>query len=138
MTNRGQNCYTRRGGSVSPPCPVRRNHRKLPKHKGFPFPGSSNAPSRIVSELTRLFMRTESADRRRVLIVDDDQQVLDLLIEVLQQEGYEVVVATDGCGALAEMSSFAPDIVISDVVMPVMDGIELCQRLKQDERTVDV
>jgi len=83
-------------------------------------------------------MRTESADRRNVLIVDDDQKVRDLLIELLQQEGYEVVSATDGRRAIELMRSFAPDIVISDVVMPGMDGIELCRRLKQDPRTADV
>src|SRR5882762_6569997 len=83
-------------------------------------------------------MRTASADRRNVLIVDDDQKVLDLLIELLEQEGYLVVSATDGRRALDAMRSFEPDIVISDVVMPVMDGIELCRWLKQDPRTVDV
>ncbi|HXM36529.1 MAG TPA: PAS domain S-box protein, partial [Pyrinomonadaceae bacterium] len=83
-------------------------------------------------------MRTESADRRNVLIVDDDQKVRDLLVELLRQEGYEVVAASEGRSALEAMRSFAPDVVISDVVMPIMDGIELCRWLKQDERTVDV
>lgn len=83
-------------------------------------------------------MRTESADRRNVLIVDDDQKVRDLLCELLQQEGYLVVSASDGRRALEAMRSFEPDIVISDVSMPIMDGIELCRRLKHDARTVDV
>ena len=83
-------------------------------------------------------MRTESADRRNVLIVDDNQNVRDLLIELLQQEGYVVVSATDGRQALEALRSFTPDIVISDVVMPVMDGVELCRRLKQDAHTADL
>jgi PAS domain S-box-containing protein len=83
-------------------------------------------------------MITESADRRNVLIVDDDPLVRDLLIELLQQEGYGVVAATDGQHAMQELRSFAPDIVISDVVMPGMNGIELCRQLKQDARTVDI
>lgn len=83
-------------------------------------------------------MRTESADRRNVLIVDDEPTVRDLLFELLHQEGYVVVSARDGRRALELLRSFEPDIVISDVSMPNMDGIELCRQLKQDARTIDV
>src|SRR4030095_5481696 len=83
-------------------------------------------------------MRIESADRRNVLIVDDDQKIRDLLVDLLEQEGYEVSAVGDGEQALAAIHSFEPDIVISDVVMPVMGGIELCRALKHDARTSDV
>jgi PAS domain S-box-containing protein len=83
-------------------------------------------------------MNTTSADRGRILIVDDDDKVLDLLVDLLTQEGYEVSGATNGLEALDKAASFAPDVVISDVVMPVVDGLELCRRLKDDERTTNV
>ena len=70
-----------------------------------------------------------------MLIVDDDQKVAALLTELLEQEGYEVVSAADGGRALEILNSFEPDVVISDVVMPVIDGIELCRHIKKEPRT---
>src|SRR5215510_15833539 len=83
-------------------------------------------------------MNTNSSDRGRILIADDDQAVLDLLVELLQEQGYEVSSAKDGVDALSLVSSFEPDVVISDVVMPGLDGLELCRRLKDDPRTANI
>src|SRR4029078_6427110 len=83
-------------------------------------------------------MNPSSSDRGRILIVDDDDKVLDLLLELLAQEGYEVSGARNGSEALDLAVTFEPDVVISDVVMPVLDGLELCRRLKDDERTTYV
>jgi PAS domain S-box-containing protein len=73
-----------------------------------------------------------------VLIVDDDPQVCALLTELITNEGYEVASAADGAAALELVEPFEPDVVISDVVMPVMDGIELCRRLKTNSQTSSV
>ncbi len=75
---------------------------------------------------------------RRILIVDDDQKVLDLLVELLELEGYEVSAARDGASALDLLTSCEPDLVVSDVVMPMVDGIELCRRIKQNVRTANI
>src|SRR5215813_4493337 len=83
-------------------------------------------------------MNTNSSDRGRILIADDDQAVLDLLVELLEEQGYEVSHAKDGVDALSLVSSFEPDVVISDVVMPGLDGLELCRRLKDDPRTANI
>src|SRR6267378_6655114 len=83
-------------------------------------------------------MSISSSDRGRILVVDDDQRILDLLVELLEQEGYEVSAAKDGAEALELALSFGPDVVISDVVMPVVDGLELCRRLKEDSRTANI
>src|SRR5438105_3176640 len=83
-------------------------------------------------------MQNQSSDRRRVLVVDDDQKVLDLLVEMLQFEGYEVAFAGDGRCALELVSSFEPDVVISDVCMPLLDGIELCRNLKRESHTANI
>src|SRR5215472_4779175 len=76
--------------------------------------------------------------RRRVLIVDDDDSVTELLVDLLRREGYEIATATHGEDALALLPSFDPDIVVSDVVMPVMDGIELCRRIKESPQTGNI
>jgi PAS domain S-box-containing protein len=83
-------------------------------------------------------MTTSTSDRGRVLIVDDDRKILDLLVELLQLEGYEIAAATDGAEALELAHSFSPDVVVSDVVMPVVGGLELCRRLKEDQRTANI
>ncbi len=83
-------------------------------------------------------MTKSPSERRRVLIVDDDQKVLDLVTELLEEEGYEVTSSRDGGSALDAVSSFEPDLVISDVVMPVIDGIELCHRLKRRARSSSI
>ncbi len=80
-------------------------------------------------------MSINTSDRGRVLIVDDDRRILDLLVELLQIEGYEVATAADGAEAIDLSIGFAPDVVVSDVVMPVLGGLELCRRLKEDPRT---
>jgi PAS domain S-box-containing protein len=77
-------------------------------------------------------------DRGRILIVDDDAKVLDLLIELLGNEGYEIASATDGSEAFELALYFEPDTVISDVVMPTVDGLELCRRLKAHDKTSTV
>ena len=83
-------------------------------------------------------MSISSSDRGRILVVDDDQRILDLLVELLGLEGYEVSAAKDGAEALELALSFEPDVVISDVVMPVVDGLQLCRRLKDDPRTANL
>src|ERR1041384_4259177 len=83
-------------------------------------------------------MRTSTSERGRVLIVDDDRKILDLLVDLLKLEGYEISTALDGAQAVELAVSFHPDLIISDVVMPVVGGLELCRRLKEDVRTAYV
>src|SRR5215510_10005903 len=83
-------------------------------------------------------MTSCTSDRGRILIVDDDRKILDLLLDLLKLEGYEVATAVDGAQAIDLALSFNPDIVVSDVVMPNVGGLELYRRLKEDPRTAYV
>jgi PAS domain S-box-containing protein len=83
-------------------------------------------------------MINSPSEKCRVLIVDDDQKVRSYLVELLQQEGYEVASANDGGAALELVNSFEPHLVISDVVMPVLNGIELCRRIKKESHTASI
>ena len=67
-------------------------------------------------------MRTSTSERGRVLIVDDDRKILDLLVDLLELEGYLVSTASDGAQAIELALSFQPDLIVSDVVMPVLGG----------------
>jgi twitching motility two-component system response regulator PilH len=70
-----------------------------------------------------------------VLIVDDSIVVREMISEQLRQSGYEVSVATDGMDAIEHIQATRPDLVITDIVMPRMNGYELCRWIKSDPRT---
>ena len=87
------------------------------------------------------FMKEKRPDQgATVLIVDDEDDILDLLQYNLQREGYETLVARDGAEAIAQAEAAAPDLIVLDIMMPHMDGIEVCRRLRQDAhlRTIPI
>src|SRR6266852_4331932 len=69
-------------------------------------------------------------ERRRILVVDDEPQITRVLRTSLSSQGYDIRVANDGETALEIMKDWAPDLVITDLSMPNMDGLELCRRLR--------
>ena len=69
--------------------------------------------------------------RNKVLIVDDEKDILDLLEYNLEKEGYEVLSAMDGEEAIAMAKTEKPNMVLLDIMMPQMDGIETCRRLRE-------
>lgn len=68
--------------------------------------------------------------QRTVLVVDDDPHIRDLLTFALQKAGLATREAADGEAALAEIAAHAPDLVVLDINMPRMDGIEVCRRIR--------
>ena len=73
--------------------------------------------------------------RFHVLLVDDDPDKTELLKLALTMEGYEVQTAVDGKEALSVIESFQPDLIVSDVMMPEMDGYELARRIRENPLT---
>jgi CheY-like chemotaxis protein len=71
----------------------------------------------------------------RVLAVEDDHVIRDLLEINLQLEGHEVATAVDGGDALDQVAAHAPDLILLDVMMPAVTGWEVLQRLKTEEAT---
>ena len=70
------------------------------------------------------------SDRRRILVVDDEPQITRVLRTSLSSQGYDIRVANDGETALEILKDWSPDLVITDLSMPRMDGLELCRRLR--------
>jgi two-component system, OmpR family, response regulator MprA len=68
----------------------------------------------------------------RLLVVDDDRAVRESLRRALTLEGYEVELAEDGADGLARVAGADPDAIVLDVAMPVVDGIEMCRRLRHE------
>jgi CheY-like chemotaxis protein len=71
----------------------------------------------------------------RVLIVDDVPEIREVLIRSLDASGMEVFEAENGTAALRAARNDVPDVVVSDIDMPLMDGLELCRRLRADPVT---
>lgn len=67
----------------------------------------------------------------RILIVDDEAPIVDLVCAYLRQDGFQLATASNGSVALAEAQRFRPDLVVLDVLLPDVDGLEICRRLHQ-------
>lgn len=69
----------------------------------------------------------------KVLIVDDEEDILEFVSYNLSKEGYEIEVASDGTTAIDKAEEFVPDLIILDIMMPGMDGIEVCTILRENK-----
>ena len=76
-------------------------------------------------------MVTDGLATGRVLVVEDDAEIADVLRRTLRQEGHEVRAAGDGVEALTVAEQFVPDLVILDLGLPRLDGVEVCRRLRE-------
>jgi len=79
-----------------------------------------------------------SPRRSRVLVVDDEPTLVEIVKEILESEHYEVVTASSGAHALAEIYRQLPDLVLTDLQMPGMNGLEMLQRIRADLQTAQV
>jgi DNA-binding response OmpR family regulator len=77
-------------------------------------------------------MLESETDTGRVLVVEDDAEIADVLRRTLRQEGHEVKTAADGEEALDAAASFLPDLVILDLGLPKLDGVEVLRRIRTD------
>ena len=75
---------------------------------------------------------------KKILIVDDEKEIRDLLKKKLEKQGFAAVTASGGQDALALCKTDKPDLVLLDIAMPEMDGYETCEKLKQDKECKDV
>ncbi|SRR6266536_3381477 len=71
---------------------------------------------------------------KRILIVDDEPNIVVSLEYLMKREGFETTVAVDGEAALVALAETAPDIVLLDVMLPKVNGFEVCKRIRSDPR----
>ncbi len=77
-------------------------------------------------------------DRSRILLVDDNQENLEVLSILLEKEGYEISAVLSGEQALELVTRSTPDLILLDIMMPGLDGFEVCERLKNNPNTKDI
>ena len=79
-----------------------------------------------------------SASEKTILVADDESHILHVVSLKLRNAGFRVLTARDGAEALEIAQQQHPDLLITDYHMPQLSGLELCQRMKQDQRTSDI
>ena len=78
------------------------------------------------------------AARPRVLVIEDERALTDVLSYNLKREGYEPIVAHDGQEGLRKAQTLLPDLIVLDLMLPVLDGLEVCRELRAGDRTRDI
>ncbi len=112
--------------------------------KGFRVPGSRFR--RIPREMLYKFMKDNGiptdaleSGKRKVLLVDDDTELVELMTKVLEEDGrFEVRVATTGFDAGMMVKEYRPDLIVLDVMLPDINGKEVCQRVRADNTLEEV
>ncbi|MDH4025739.1 MAG: response regulator [Desulfuromonadales bacterium] len=74
-------------------------------------------------------------NKKKILIVEDEEHLLELESLLLSTKGYEVKGVLDGPSALELVASMKPDLILLDIMLPVMDGFEVCRQIKANEAT---
>jgi DNA-binding response OmpR family regulator len=83
-------------------------------------------------------MQDNTRDRPLLLVADDDPELVGILIKRLQDLECDIVTAADGSEALSQARAMRPDVIILDVMMPQMNGWEVCKALKSDPTTAPI
>ena len=94
-----------------------------------------HGPRRRLAEDVLLSDSTPGTRRSRVLIADDRESIRALFHRLLSADGHDVVLAPDGASALVAVHRHRPDVILLDVAMPLVDGLEVCRQLKADPAT---
>ena len=74
-------------------------------------------------------------DKKKILVVEDEKAIADILVFNLQREGYDTLVAYDGTEGLRRALEDTPDLILLDVMLPGMDGFEVCRRVREQNET---
>ncbi|MCG5078510.1 response regulator [Paraburkholderia tagetis] len=111
---------------------------KEPRNVALVWTASKLRYDDCCDESNHLFPFERSVWMATVLLVDDDPNILRPLRLLVEREGYRVLTAGDGEAALAIAAIEGPSLVVTDWMMPRMDGVELCRRLKGNSATADI
>jgi CheY-like chemotaxis protein len=98
----------------------------------------SQMPDAELVDLVRKGMRSQRRQKKKILVVEDEFGLQEVFRDIFLMEGYDVRVAVNGDTGLKCFREFAPDLVLTDVVMPKMSGLELVRKIRETHPTVKV
>lgn len=73
-----------------------------------------------------------------IMVIDDNEHNLGVIANILSDTGYKIILATSGQEAFESLQIYIPDLILLDIMMPEMDGYEVCQRLKEGDKTKEI
>ena len=73
--------------------------------------------------------------KKNIMVVDDEENIVELVKAIMENEGYDVITASDGKECLEKLKSAKPDLILLDMMMPGMSGREVCERIRADPKT---
>ena len=85
-----------------------------------------------------MFFKKENANVSKILVVDDEQDIVTIIGKVLKKSGYEVTTAKDGLECIKKVETEPPDLILLDNMMPNMDGQAVLSKLKASKKTADI
>ncbi len=77
-------------------------------------------------------------DKKKILVIEDDPSALRFIEYTLEQEGYQVLTATDGLAGIRKAQNEEPDLIVLDIMLPGIDGFEICHRLRAEPQTAQL
>jgi len=80
----------------------------------------------------------ENQKNKKIMVVEDDSFVMDIYCTKLNQEGYEVLMAENGAEAIKKLEKEVPDLVLLDIIMPYVDGLQVLRKIKADEKLKNI
>ena len=104
----------------------------------LPYTNVQNSHYSAINKEIRSNIETRSTDEKDVLLIVEDNIELHEIIEHIFREKYTILNAYDGLQGFQLAKDYLPSIIISDVMMPLMDGIEMCEKIKKDEKTAHI
>lgn len=109
---------------------------RIPTEETYPdsMHVNKNSHKTEVGEEVRQDVSETDKSRQIILVVEDNEEILEYVSDILSGS-YKVITATDGEKGLEQAFKYTPDLVVSDIMMPVMDGLEMCRRIKSDIRS---
>ena len=113
-----------------------KNYLRTGKIKAFTTPGGHY---RIYKkDLMEFINASNKSGKKKILIVDDDVDILELMDSVLNTENYNVITVCDAVKLGIKVITEKPDLILLDIMMPSIDGYEVCRALKEDENTKNI
>lgn len=80
------------------------------------------------------FSKFNTSNKKHIMVVDDEKHILELMEAILKQENYEVLVAHNGKECLDMLKKVKPDLILLDIMMPGMSGVEVCEKIRSDPK----
>jgi DNA-binding response OmpR family regulator len=101
-------------------------------------PKSEQGTPTSFSNATKMTENRKTKSQQKILVIDDEPEITDIIETFLENAGYEVKSENSSMLGIERAKTFLPDLVLLDIMMPFMDGYDICSEMKKDSKTKDI